>query len=140
VEGPWIFGMVNDKNEARLFYVARRNAATLVPLIKRHVAHGATICSDEWGAYTSLQRIGYQHDTVNHQKEYVNERGHHTQRIEGKWANEKTRILRQRHISDPDVMPKYLAEIWWRSIHRTRETRFEEFLHSIHMAMPLSHS
>uniref|UniRef100_A0A914CFU0 ISXO2-like transposase domain-containing protein n=1 Tax=Acrobeloides nanus TaxID=290746 RepID=A0A914CFU0_9BILA len=54
----------------RYFYVERRNTATLLPLIRRYVAPGTTIYSDEWRAYTTLNQLGYSHETRNPNKYY----------------------------------------------------------------------
>ncbi|EEC10604.1 hypothetical protein IscW_ISCW024423, partial [Ixodes scapularis] len=43
-----------------------RHAATLIPLIQRHVAPGTTIMSDQWAAYNSLHAHQFNHLTVNH--------------------------------------------------------------------------
>jgi len=45
VNGPWVFGLVqkrtvDGKIDARFFVVQRRDAATLIPIIQRHVAPG----------------------------------------------------------------------------------------------------
>ncbi|KAF0305719.1 hypothetical protein FJT64_022682 [Amphibalanus amphitrite] len=70
-KGPWVFGMLLRRTgELRLFRVQRRDAATLIPLIIRHVAAGSSIHSDEWAAYRQLGALpgmGYIHRTVNHQ-------------------------------------------------------------------------
>ena len=56
-EGPWLFGMIcRDAGELRLFYVTRRNAKTLMPLIIANVAPGTTIFSAE-SANTAYRKI-----------------------------------------------------------------------------------
>ncbi|XP_031329161.1 uncharacterized protein LOC116160167 [Photinus pyralis] len=50
IDGPWVFGLRNI-NETRYFYVARRDAETLLPIIQREVEMGSVIHSDEWPAY-----------------------------------------------------------------------------------------
>ena len=51
IEGPWVFGLICRRTgELRLFYVQRRDSATLLPLIRRHEAPGTTVYSDEWRA------------------------------------------------------------------------------------------
>ena len=71
IEGPWVFGLLLRRTgELRLFRVERRDAATLLPLIRRHVAAGTAIYSDEWAAYRTIDAIpgmNYIHRTVNHQ-------------------------------------------------------------------------
>ncbi|CAF1398769.1 unnamed protein product [Rotaria magnacalcarata] len=46
VEGPWIFGIAEpteEGHEVRFFHVARRDAATLIPIIWKNVYPGTTI-------------------------------------------------------------------------------------------------
>jgi len=53
--------------ETKLGYiqlVAKRDAATLLPIIQRVVVPGTTIWSDEWAAYGQLSSLGYVHSTV----------------------------------------------------------------------------
>ncbi|KII74324.1 hypothetical protein RF11_03409 [Thelohanellus kitauei] len=64
IQGPWIFGMaechlIRDNNtyqtkSVRLFHVERRDASTLIPLIRDNVEAESTIWSDEWGAYSRI--------------------------------------------------------------------------------------
>lgn len=69
----WVFGMVEQHNSLPIMdVVERRDAATLLPLITRHVTPGATIHSDMWGAYRQLGGMGYTHMTVNHSRHFVN--------------------------------------------------------------------
>ena len=67
---PWIFGMAQptvDDYEVRFFRVQRRDAATLLPIIWKHVYPGTIIWSGEWKVYRRLQTMyGDDHQTVNH--------------------------------------------------------------------------
>ena len=53
----WVFGMVDTSFKPVRGYmeiVDRRDAATLIPIIERHVAPGSIIYSDQWRAYAQL--------------------------------------------------------------------------------------
>ena len=68
VKAPvWVLGGVQRvTNLCTLQVVDRRNDATLIPIIHRHSVMGATIVTDAWSAYDSLNRYGYDHWSVNH--------------------------------------------------------------------------
>ena len=56
----WVFGLVDTSQSPALGYmevVARRDAATLLPIINAHTAPGTIVHSDEWAAYRSVQNL-----------------------------------------------------------------------------------
>lgn len=53
------------------FYVRRRNADTLINIIKKYIPAGSTVVSDQWRAYTGLTNNNYLHLTVNHSINFV---------------------------------------------------------------------
>ena len=56
----WVFGGVErDGANGFLEVVARRNAATLIPLIQKWILPGTIIYSDAWKAYSSLRYFNY---------------------------------------------------------------------------------
>uniref|UniRef100_A0A1X7TYV8 ISXO2-like transposase domain-containing protein n=1 Tax=Amphimedon queenslandica TaxID=400682 RepID=A0A1X7TYV8_AMPQE len=63
--------------------VPDRSAATLLPIIFKHVRSGTTIISDEWRLQSLLASKGMVPLTVNHSLNFVNPlNGAHTQSIE----------------------------------------------------------
>ena len=48
-----------------------RSAATLMPIIMKHIRQGTTIFSDEWRSYSRLGSSGYIHLPVNHSENFV---------------------------------------------------------------------
>jgi len=94
LSGPWIFGLVwrhqlegKEVLERRYFVVERRNRQTRFPIIQRELAIGTWVWSDEWAAYRCLNASGFEHDTVNHQHNFLNpESGVNTQTVECLWG------------------------------------------------------
>ena len=67
----WIFGLVSRSTNTLILYpVDKRDAETLIPIIKRHVPAGARIFSDSWAAYFKLNALGYEHFTVCHKTSF----------------------------------------------------------------------
>lgn len=91
VEGVWVFGGVELTPERKFFalVVEKRDATTLLPLIRKYIAPGSIIRSDCWGAYNDIDiQEGYEyiHESVNHHKWFRDPNtGVHTNNIEGTW-------------------------------------------------------
>lgn len=114
VYGPWVFGKTwvgpSHEHETRYFYVAKRDRATLEPLIMRHIAPG----SDEWGAYKNLSNVGYEHETVNHSEHIYKDpvTGCHTNGIEGEWSHCKLEIVRRiRGLVNPEKICRPILQL-----------------------------
>ena len=52
-------------------YYNSRDAATLVPLIKKWIAPQTTVISDCWRSYQTLSAEGFQHLQINHSLHFV---------------------------------------------------------------------
>ena len=71
--------------------ITRRGAATLLPIINRHIRPGSIVWSDEWRAYRRVQQLALvtQHQTINHSIQFVDlVTGVHTQNVESYWTRE----------------------------------------------------
>lgn len=112
VQGTWVLGMVDSHGEVRLEICERRNAATLIEIIQRHVHPGSEIHTDGWRAYRGLTALGYTHRTVNHSVEFVADDGTHTQRIESQWRDIRRKFSRG-GIAHDDIAT-HLIEYMWR--------------------------
>jgi hypothetical protein len=77
--------------------------------ILANVSKGTRILTDENGAYRSLEKLDFVHETVNHVKEYV--RGDvHTNGLENFWSLLK-RGLRGTYVAvEPFHLDRYLDE------------------------------
>ena len=55
MEGHWVFGGVERvTGECFMVEVARRDAATLIPIIQQYIHPGSIIYSDQWAAYNQI--------------------------------------------------------------------------------------
>jgi hypothetical protein len=139
-EGNWILGMVErgDNSGYRLEICPNnlRNARTLIPLIKKHVAPGTTIITDEWRAYMSLRDHGYNHLTVNHSKNFKDPvTGAHTNTIEGSWKWMKYKLTTRGYHSDQLAM--HLCEyLWFRQCRRDNVYPFDQMINDIKYLYP----
>ena len=96
-EGQWVLGAV-DRNTGLCFLLPcpgnKRDAPTLLPLIKRWILPGSIVYTDEWGAYNGLTGASYTHDSVNHSIQFVDPTtGVHTNTQEGLWAHVKKSVV-----------------------------------------------
>ncbi len=106
------------KQEFRMFIVQRRDARTLIPLIKKNVRPGTEIHSDEWRAYSKINQNGYTHFTVNHKENFVNPTtGKHTQLVECLWGVNKRKVPNRIRGKSVDLLELYLAQQWWKSVN-----------------------
>ncbi|KAL3073740.1 hypothetical protein niasHT_039267 [Heterodera trifolii] len=69
--------------------VEKRDAETLVPLIKKWIHPGSIVVSDYWRAYDCLGSHGYKHLKVNHSINFVDKDDPtiNTNRIESTWRH-----------------------------------------------------
>ena len=109
-------GIEQDSRKCFIETVEDRSQKTLIPLVQKWILPGTSIISDCWKGYINLEKYGYKHKTVNHSKEFVNEEGDNTNKIEGHWRQLKASLpthgRRKYHYST------YLGKFIWRYIHK----------------------
>ena len=139
----WVFGMVDTSQSPALGYmqmVDRRDAATLLPIVRAHTAPGTIIHSDEWAAYSAIHRVipHVQHETVNHSIEFVaRQTGVHTQHIESYWGRVKKRFKSMKGVHSHQL-PSYLDEFMWRERYgKSSEDAFDSILRDISVQYPV---
>ena len=122
--------------------VPRRDANTLLPIIQAHVQPGTTIYSDEWRAYSQVQRLRLQnvssHATVNHSLHFVDpSTGVHTQNIESYWSRVKHRINHMKGLHH-HLLALYLEEFMWRERNgKSASLTFENIMRDIAHQYPV---
>lgn len=103
---------------------------TLKTIVYGLVKAGSTVVTDEWVAYRGLSR-DYVHEVVTHHtRNYVNERGFHTNGIKGFWSQLKRGLRGIYHVVTPKYLQMYCDEFAYRYSTRkmTDIQRFIEFL------------
>jgi transposase-like protein len=94
--------------EVRARMVPTRSGPILKAEIRRNVAPGTTVYTDQFASYRGLA-AEYVHEVINHSEEYV--RGHvHTNGIENFWSLFKRVIYGTHHSVEPFHLDRYLSE------------------------------
>jgi len=120
----------NGKVIAQVIPDVKRN--TLVPFVNRKVDIKATLYTDEFPSYDTMERIGYKHLRIaHHAKEYA--RGNiHTNSIEGFWSLLKRGIGGVYHSVSKKYLQSYINEYGFRYNHRKdRKSMFHSFLEQL---------
>ena len=124
----WVFGLVDTSHTPALGYmqvVQTRDAATLLPIIRAHVASGSVVHSDQWRAYNQVSTLQpvTSHQTVNHSVNFVDPvTGVHTQHVESYWNRVKLKLKAMKGCHAHQV-PSYLDEFMWRERYATTGER-----------------
>ncbi|XP_034237593.1 uncharacterized protein LOC117643053 [Thrips palmi] len=113
VKTTWVLGMIDEQTrQSVILYVEKRDSATMIPEIQRHVKPGTTIWTDCWKAYNGLSRVGYKHETVNHSKNFKSPTGVCTNLIEGHW-NKLKKHCRTKNVMNSKFFFEYVDEFMW---------------------------
>lgn len=129
VEGQWVFGGVDrESGDFFLVPVEKRDAETLIKLVKEYIVEGSIIYSDCWRAYNTLKSCGFQHYTVNHSLNFKDpETGVHTNTIEGLWRHAKHRIPEYRRNKN-EYLGYFAKYIFISHCRKHNLDRFSEFM------------
>jgi transposase-like protein len=103
-----VMGLLERHGEVRARVVPTRHKPILQAEIRRQVAAGSTVYTDELRSYQGLNE-DYIHEVINHSEAYV--RGHvHTNGIENFWSLFKRVIYGTHHSVEPFHLDRYLGE------------------------------
>lgn len=140
IEGHWVLGMIQNGSEDLRLVVCpgnSRTSKTLTPIIEHHVARGTLIRTDGWRAYKELRSRGYEHQSVNHSKNFVDSvTGAHTQRIEASWRPLRVHF-RDRRIPKEDFADHIIEYQWRRWCSKNGCHPFRSLVETIAKAFPL---
>jgi transposase len=116
-----VIGIAQRKGKVTSKVVTDTKRSTVMPLITRNIAKKAIVYTDEYPVYDCVDKLGYQHKTVNHGAEnYVNGNAS-TNTIEGYWSLVKRGINGVYHAVSPKYLQSYLNEYQFRYNHRLEE-------------------
>lgn len=109
-----VVGIRDQHNQVRAMPVKSTRTASLVAFIKRNAPEGATVVTDEFGAYRALSSYGFNHKTVRHSVgEYVRDMAH-TNGIESFWALLKRGHYGIYHYMSAKHLHRYVNEFSFR--------------------------
>ncbi len=120
-----IMGILDDKGKVRTFQVPNTEAKTLLPILEKNLAIGATLMTDEWTGYSGASDL-FNHKIVKHgAKQYVSEDGAHCNGVENYWSIAKRTLACYYHFT-PKHIERYMDETTYRFNTRllTNEERF----------------
>lgn len=125
-----VVGVLSD-DKVHAYVVSNTRCGTLEFIIYAFVKENSTVVTDGWGGYRYIDEYGYTHEVVEHGiRKYVNERGFHTNGIEGFWSQLKRGLKGIYHSVRPKHLQMYCDEFAYRYNTRrlTDMQRFLEFL------------
>ena len=129
-EPRWVFG-IYDRNTkfGYLQFVPDRSATTLLPIIQKMVAPGATINSDGWAAYKRIANLNvepaFSHKVIVHENNFVDpdDADLHTNNIEAFWKAANA-CFKRMNGTNSDMISSHLDAFMFRDrVKRSREEK-----------------
>jgi transposase-like protein len=114
VKTQWMFGLYDCSRRVGIVRaVPNRTSGTLLPIISEQCMPGTIIRSDGWAAYANIESIGFRHEVVVHEDNFVDPvTGCNTNAVEAYWKRAKAKLKRMsgtyRHMLD-----SYIDEFMW---------------------------
>jgi transposase-like protein len=129
--GPWekqaVMGMITRHGKLEVKAIPTNGKKVLIPIIEDRVDRSATVMTDEYAAYRSLDKE-YRHEAVNHSKEEWVRGDAHTNNIENAWSLFKRSIVGSFHQISSKHVEAYLDEFEWRFNGRNNAYLFRDTL------------
>lgn len=127
-----VIGIAQRKGKVISQVVTDTKRSTVMPLITKNVAKKSIIYTDEYPVYDCVDKLGFEHETVNHGNSiYVNGNAS-TNTIEGFWSLVKRGINGVYHAVSPKYLQSYLNEYQFRYNHRNdKQPMFVSVLNQI---------
>jgi len=113
-----VMGMVERGGSFKGQVIENNQSSQLFPVIHKNIAQGTLINTDNWKAYRNLKKMGYAHESVNHQAEEWVPGIHHTNSVES-FSSHLKRAISSTHVSiSKQHTDKYLGEFAYRFNNR----------------------
>jgi transposase len=109
-----LFGMLDRDGDVMVKVVTDTKGKTLKPLISENVEKGTTVHSDEWPAYTGLDKQGYEHKKCDHGDKQYSVDGSHVNTLEGFWGRLKQSINGTHVHVSKEYLQNYANEFEYR--------------------------
>jgi transposase-like protein len=129
--GPWekqpVMGLLQRNGSFEARTIPTTGKRVLIGIINDRIDKKATIMTDEYKAYKSLDK-DFKHESVNHRKEEWARGNVHTNSIENAWSLFKRSIVGSYHQISTKHMDAYLDEFEWRFNNRDNKYLFRDTL------------
>ena len=129
--GPWekqaVMGMIARHGKLEVKAIPTNGRKVLIPIVEDRIDKNATVMTDEYAVYKSLDKE-YHHKAVNHHKEEWVRGDAHTNNIENAWSLFKRSIVGSFHQISSKHVEAYLDEFEWRFNGRNNAYLFRDTL------------
>nr|VZI09813.1 unnamed protein product [Spirometra erinaceieuropaei] len=101
----WLIGMYDTAQRRAVFErVEDRRADCLIPVIRKWIAVGSVVVTDDWEGYHSLTSLGYTHTAIKRSKNFVDPvTGKHMNGVKAYWSNLKKRVRRSEPVNERNI-------------------------------------
>lgn len=120
-----VMGMIESHGKLELKAIRTNGRKILIPIIEGRVDTKATVMTDEYAAYKSLDKE-YHHEVVKHSEEEWVRGDANTNSIENAWSLFKRSIVGSFHQISAKHVDAYLDEFEWRFNGRNNPYLFED--------------
>ena len=122
-----IMGMVEREGQVVMKKIETTGKIALMEQVEKHIDKRASVIHDQWGGYTNLHRLGYEHHAVDHGKTYVVGKTH-TINIEGLWGRIKPGIKGVYRKVSSKYIESYMDEYCFRYNNRKKPDQMFDLL------------
>lgn len=117
-------------NKRHIYLGEHRTRDVILPVVHKYVVPGATIHTDNFTAYWTLNREGFVHSMVNHSVQFVDSHDPsiHTETIEGNFKHMKRMVNKGCGVRDEHLQTR-LNEFDFRSMYfKNKKKRYQRMV------------